>query len=543
MNDGSASVTPPPVRPPDSLLWSVVGPALRVIARRRLGVLAQQHVAAAQEQVLLRLVHKAQNTRFGRDHDFARIRSIADFQRQVPLRRYDDFWREYWKPSFPRARDCTWPGLAPFYAMSSGTSTGLNKYIPTTHELIHTNAQMVRDVLAHHLANHPGTRVLRGKVFALGGTTELTREAPGVESGDLSGIELREIGWPMRRWFFPPVSMSAIADYESKITTLAEASLQEDIRMILGPPNWLLVYFDRLLKLRPGVTRLVDIFPHLELIVHGGMAFGPYRQRFLRLIEGSHAELREVYAASEGFFAVADRGNGEGLRLVVDSGIFYELVPVSELGSRDPTRHWLGNAEPGVEYALAICNPAGAWAYLIGDTVRLVEKDPARVLVTGRTSYVLTPFGEHVIHDQLEDAIGRASRAARIEVAEYTVGPIFPAEGSPVGGHLLIVESVGAAPSPEALRTFGQVLDERLVALNEDYARRRANDLGMLPPEIIGVPPGTFYEWLQREGRLGGQIKVPRVLNDRAILDRIESVAVDCGGVRVRLPARAQAAE
>ena len=519
-------------RAPDRSLLRFAGPIFRAVASRRVRKLAGQDPVAAQEAVLATMVSRAMNTKFGRDHDFASIKTVADYQARVPLRRYDDFWREYWQPSFPRAENCTWPGLAPYYAMSSGTSTGVNKYIPTTRELIHSNALMMRDVMAHHAANRPGTRALRGKVMMLGGSTQLNPEAPGVQSGDLSGIELVEIGWPMRRWFFPPLHLAAIPDYETKIAALAKAALTQDIRVIIGPPNWLMVFFDRLLALKPGATRLVEFFPNLELLAHGGMAFAPYRPRFQRLLDGSHAEFREIYAASEGFFAVADRGDGDGLRLVVDSGFFYEFIPMAELGSPNPTRHWLGTAETGIEYALAISNPAGAWSYLIGDTVRLTDKRPARLFVTGRTSYVLTPFGEHIIHDQLEDALGAAARATCLEIAEYSVGPVFEASGAVAGRHLYVVEFVGGVPSTDKLGAFAKTLDDRLIALNEDYARRRARDINLFAPQILAIPQGVFIAWLKSRGRVGGQIKVPRVLNDRTLFDGLEQLAIAAGGVR-----------
>ncbi len=528
-----SACTPAP-RANDRSLMRFAGPLFRAIAGRRARELAQQDPVAAQEKVLRKLVRKAAATTFGRDHCFSGIATVADYQARVPLRRYDDFWREYWQPTFPQARDCTWPGLAPYYSMSSGTSTGFNKYIPTTRELIHSNALLLRDALSHHSAHHAGSRALRGKVFMLGGSTELTREAPGVQSGDLSGIELIELSWPVRRWFFPPLQLAGIADYETKIEALAKAAQHEDIRVIIGPPNWLMVFFDRLLAQRNGATRLVEFFPDLELVVHGGMAFAPYQPRFQRLLEGSHAELREIYAASEGFFAVADRGAGEGLRLAVDTGIFYEFVPMAELGSANPTRHWIGNAETGVDYALAISNPSGAWSYLIGDTVRLTETRPARLLVTGRTSYVLTPFGEHVIHDQLEDALQLAARQLHAEIGEYSVGPIFPTRHAAAGGHLYVIEFVGGIPSANGLHRFAESLDARLVALNEDYARRRARDINLTAPQILAVPPGTFNEWLRRRGRIGGQIKVPRVLNDRVLLDGLEQLAIQAGAVRVQ---------
>jgi GH3 auxin-responsive promoter len=510
---------------PGPLLGRIASRIGRMRARRRLAELTGQDAAATQQKTLLALVRKAQNTRFGRDHDFAGITDVASFQARVPLRRYDDFWRDYWQSAFPTIRDVTWPGTYPYFAMSSGTTTGLNKYIPTSHELIATNAHTVRDMFVQHYANRGASNIFAGKVFMLGGSTALTPEAPGIQSGDMSGIEANEMPWLARRFFFPPPELALIADYDDKIDRLVKASIDLDIRAIIGPPNWMLVFFDRLLRHRVGADRLVKIWPNLKLVLHGGMNFTPYRDRFKAILQDTPAETREIYAASEGFFAVADHGDGEGMRLLVDHGIFYEFVPVEDLDQPTPRRYWLGTIEPGVEYAMILTTCSGAWSYVIGDTVRFVETKPPRLLVTGRTAYVLTAFGEHVIAEQLDDAISHASRTTGLSVIEYSASSGFPAAGSVAGQHRHVVEFAGGQPGADRLTAFAAALDARLIAINEDYQRRRANDIGLLPPEIMAVAPGSFERWMQARGKRGGQHKVPRIINDPALFDTLIGTA------------------
>jgi hypothetical protein len=477
--------------------------------------LAGMDPVAEQAWQLQRLVRRAASTRFGRDHGFARIRNVADFQKRVPLRRYEDFWHEYWKPAFPRLRNCTWPGTIPFFALTSGTTTGETKYIPCSAAMVRANRRAGLGLLTFHLANRPASRALGGMTFLLGGSTDLTELTPGIHAGDLSGIEAAEIPPWARPYCFPSRKLALLADWEEKINRLAPLSLSRDIRIITGTPSWLLVFFDKLAALSPSSGgRLVDFYPNLELLVHGGVHFAPYRRRFLELLEGSHAETREAYAASEGFIAVADRGDGEGLRLVTDNGLFFEFVPVSELSDPEPRRFWLADVEPGVEYALAVSNCAGAFAYILGDTVRFVQTRPPRILVTGRTSYTLSSFGEHLIDAEIEEAVSRAAETVGAAIADFSVGPVFPERPGELGGHLYIVEFVGQSPDEAKLRLFAHKLDEALATTNADYRSHRAEGFGLRPPEIEAVPPGTFAAWMKERGQLGGQHKVPRIIND-----------------------------
>ncbi len=490
-------------------------PLLRLYGRRRRARLAAADPAADQRRALRGLVRHARTTRFGRDHGFDGIGDVAAFQARVPLRRYEDFWRDYWQAAFPILDGVTWPGVIPYFAVTSGTTTGTTKYIPCSAAMVRSNTKAAADVLVHHVAARPASRLLGGKSFMLGGSTDLTVEAPGVRSGDLSGIAVATMPWWAARRSFPPPALALIADWEHKLAELAPRSLAEDIRAISGTPSWLLAFFDQLASLRPAAAgRAAALYPNLELVVHGGVAFAPYLGRFRALIEGSHAELREVYPASEGFFAVADRGSGDGLRLITDHGIFYEFVPVDELHQPAPRRHWLGEVETDVNYAVAVSTCAGLWSYLVGDTVRFVDRDPPRILVTGRVSYWLNAFGEHLIGEEIEAAVAGAAEAVATSVTDYSVGAIFPGLPGQPGFHLFVVEFAGAPPAETRIAGFARALDAALCAANDDFRSHRTASVGIAPPRVHAAPHGSFAAWMKARGQLGGQHKVPRVITD-----------------------------
>jgi hypothetical protein len=499
---------------------------LRFYARRRLRRLAAMDAPTTQSRQLLGLVRAARETRFGRDHGFGAIRTVADFQKAVPLRKYEDFWRDYWQAAFPRIGGVTWPDAVPYFAVTSGTTGDVTKYIPVSKAMCLSNRRAALDLMAHHVANRPDTRLMGGMNFMLGGSTDLTERAPGIFSGDLSGIAAREIPRWARPRAFPPMDLALVADWERKVADLARESAKLDIRSIGGTPSWLLILFDRLLAEAGAKSRrLVEVWPNLHLLIHGGVHFGPYKPQFDALLAGSRAETREAYAASEGFIASADRGPGEGMRLNLDLGLFFEFVPVEELGRANPTRHWVGNAEPGVNYAIALSTCAGAWAYLVGDTVKLVDRDPPRVLVTGRTAYSLSAFGEHLIGEEIEAAVSAAAREIDAMVTDYSVGATFPAGPGELGGHLYVVEFTGAAPAPGALAAFAAAVDRVLIARNEDYAAHRSGGFGMKAPIVQVMPSGGFAAWMKSRGKLGGQNKVPRIVNDQKLFDGLVAFA------------------
>lgn len=489
-------------------------PLLRLYGNHRLKRLAARAPAELQETELFKLLAGGRETIFGRDHHLSSVRSVHDYQERVPLRSYEKMWREYWEKPFPNLDNVSWPGSISYFAVSSGTTSGSSKYIPCSREMIHANTRAGLDLLVHHLHSRPSSRIFGGKNFLLGGSTELVERAPGVFSGDLSGIAAKTIPWWARKRYFPPPELALIKDWEKKIETLAPLSLNEDIRMISGVPSWLLIFFENALRARglEGGT-LHDLYPNLELLVHGGVNFLPYRERFLKLLGPSEAELREVYPASEGFIAIADRDPGEGLRLILDNGLFFEFVPVEELEKANPRRHWIGNVERDVNYAIVLTTCAGLWSYVLGDTVKFVELNPPRILITGRVAYHLSAFGEHLIGEEIEQAVSSASKVTGITVEEFSVGAIFPEKEGELGRHLFIIE-----PSKEVLEgdeeRFGDLIDQELRRLNEDFDAHRSEGYGLNPPRVLFAAKGTFISWMKKRGKLGGQNKVPRVLNN-----------------------------
>ncbi len=501
-------------------------PLLHLYARWRNSFLAKHTPKDLQTNQLLGLLRKAANTRFGKEYGFASITTVKEYQRRVPLRTYEQFWSDYWQEAFPTLTDCTWPGTIPFFPVSSGTSSGVTKYIPCTHETLASNTKAGMDLLVYHINNRPQSKILGGKCFLLGGSTDLSQVADGVFQGDLSGITTKQVPWWIRSRYFPPADLALGKDWEEKIDYLGKLSLKEDIRMISGVPAWMMIFFDTLKSLSGDAeATLARLYPNLEMMVHGGVNFAPYVDRFSSILQGSNAEMREVYPASEGFIAVADRSFGDGMRMNLDHGIFYEFVPLEELDSPQPTRHWIEDVVPDVNYAVVMTTCSGLWSYVIGDTVKFVDTRAPRILVTGRTSYYLSAFGEHLIAEEVEDGVITASKGIDREITDYTVGAVFSQTERELGGHLFIVEFAGDAPSEEALSIFADTLDKRLCVRNEDYEAHRSDGFGLKAPQIVPVRAGFFAEWMKRRGKLGGQNKVPRIITKQDLFEDIQEFA------------------
>lgn len=469
------------------------------------------------------MVRRAANTKFGKDHGFSAIRTVAEFQRHVPLRTYEKLWNEYWKDAFPHVTNITWPTPARHFALSSGTTSGTTKYIPCTSEMMKSYSKAGLDVLVHHITRNPASRIFGGKSFVLGGSTDLNEYAPGVFGGDLSGILVKTLPWWVQARYFPSSELALLKNWEEKIERLARESLTQDIRMLSGVPSWLLILMEKFSKIAPqSEGKLARIFPKLEMVIHGGVNFEPYAAQFKEILAGSRAELREVYPASEGFIAIADRGYREGMRVLLDNGIFYEFVPLEELSSAQPTRHWIENIELGVNYVVVLSSCAGVWSYILGDTVRFVDVKIPRLLVSGRVSYSLSAFGEHLIAEEIESSVAEAAASINTPVNDFSVGAIFPQNTGELGRHLYIVEFNSRIPSENELEGFTVSLDKSLRRRNEDYDAHRANGFGLHGPKVQAIKPGTFAAWMKKRGKLGGQHKVPRIINDQALLSDLK---------------------
>ena len=508
---------------------AVVQRGFQAYARRRTRRLQGCDPVGTQRNQLQKLVRAAALTSFGRDHQFDQIKTIADYQVRVPLRTYERLWNDYLAAAYPRFAGITWPGTIPYLALTSGTTQGATKYLPISRAMITSNRKAAQTMVAYHLAARPDSRLFRGKIFFLGGSTDLAEPTPGVREGDLSGIAAAEAGEWLRPFTFPPLDLALETDWDRKLTLLAERSRNEPITMISGVPSWLLALFGRLLE-RTGKATMAEVWPDLEVVVHGGVKFDPYRASFAEILGDPRIRLQETYPCSEGFIAFGDPAS-DHLRLLFDHGIFYEFVPVDKLDSDQPPRHWLGNVQVGVNYAIVVSTCAGLWSHIVGDTIRFVATDPPLIAFTGRTRYTLSAFGEHLISEEVEAAIATASTATSASVRDWHVGPVF---NGALGHHHFVVEFIR---TPANLAAFRRELDAELCRRNADYQAHRIEGVGLPLPALTVAKPGGFEAWMRSRGKLGGQHKVPRMDNTGTRTAEIVTMLDHEQLVAARLPA------
>jgi hypothetical protein len=481
---------------------AVVNSGFHAYARRR-GAQVGRLNAEVQRRTLLNLIARAVATQFGREHGFDALRTVEDFQRRVPLRIYEDLWESYLAPRYPVFDNVTWPGRIPYLALTSGTTSGVTKYIPVSHEMVRSNQKAAKTMIAAFLRARPASRLFHGKLFFLGGASNLETAAPGVGQGDLSAIAAKTVGSWLRPYTFPRLEVALEPNWDRKLARMVEESIDEPVTLVSGVSSCLVSLFQRVLE-RSGKRTVAEVWPTLEIVVHGGVKFDPYREPFATLLGSDRIFLMESYPCSEGFVAHGEPGTGL-LRLLLDHGIFFEFVPMDEYGGTNPTRHWLGNAETGVNYAIVVSTCAGMWAHIIGDTIRFERLSPPLLTFTGRTRYTLSAFGEHLISEEVEGAVADAARETRSQVKDWHVGPIFH---EPLGHHEFVIEFL--AP-PEDATAFRAALDAALLRRNAHYQWFRAEGGGLPAPSVVVARPGAFDDWMRARGQLGGQHKVPRI--------------------------------
>jgi len=489
-------------------------------ARQRTLKLDAMDVGRVQELTLLQLVGYAKDTRFGTDHAFRHIRTIRDYQKAVPLRYYEDFWKDYWEAKYPDIQGQTWPDKIPYYALSSGTTSGATKYIPISRQMLSSNRKAGFTTLALYRNLYPKADLFGGRFFFLGGSTDMTRQSDGSFAGDLSAISGLELPEAIKGYYFPPRDISDIKEWEVKARKLAEAGSRERISAISGVPAWILVILDQLKKVT-GKDNIREIWPHLNLVIHGGTRFDPYREIFAREFGTQGVRFLETYPCSEGFVATEDPRYNL-LRLVPDHGIFFEFVPVSldkdGMKLDTATRHTVREIEVGQQYAVVLTTCAGLWSYVVGDTVVFEKKNPPLLRFSGRTKFFLSAFGEHLISEEIAKGIAEAASASECEVGDYHVGPVFPSKPDVPGYHRYLVEFVRPPIDPTK---FTRVLDAALSRINEDYAAHRKNDLSMLMPEVLSIERGAFLEWRLARGGRAEQGKVPTMDNTGKLTETI----------------------
>lgn len=502
------------------MIGAILGRALDRYAahRRRRMEAVSRDAAAVQEATLRQLVAAGRDTEFGIRHDLSSVRSPADYQARVPVQGYEAFAPQ-WARALQGEPSITWPGRCRDWVKTSGTTSG-DKVIPVTREALAMHRRGGWDALAMAAERVGGGHLLGGQLLMLGGSRTAHAVGGGCRVGDLSGLGVRSLPPGIRGRYEPGGDVAAIEDWGLRLDAAARRIAGQDVRLVAGMPSWLLVLFERVARERQAAGHplrdMAQCWPNLRVMIHGGVAFAPYADVVADWV-GRPLERVEVYPASEGFVGLQTERSG-ALTLMLDYGIFYEFVPVADLGMPAPRRHTVSDVELGRQYAVVVTTPAGLWSYLLGDTVRFVARDPLRLVITGRTRHFVNAFGENVIVEQVERALTSACRRTEAEVVEFTVAPRYPSVGEPRGAHEWLVEFRVPPTEPEV---FARVLDETLAVANTDYRTKREGAVGMAPPVVTPLPTGAFHAWLERRGRLGDQHKVPRALNDRTVADAL----------------------
>lgn len=472
----------------------------------------KKNAVAKQVYTLKKLVAKAQNTAFGRDHDFVHIQSYADFKQRIPIRDYEDL-RFYIDRVVDGEQDVLWPSQPTYFAKTSGTTSGI-KYIPISKESMPEHIKAARNALLCYIHETGKADFVDGKMIFLQGSPVLEKKK-GVFIGRLSGIVAHFVPNYLQKNRMPSWKTNCIDDWEEKVEAIVTETASEDMRLISGIPPWVQMYFDRL-SARAGGKKIKDIFSNFSLLVYGGVNVAPYRARLEESI-GRSVDTIEVYPASEGFIAFQDTQKDEGLLLLVDAGIFYEFIPTEEYFNDNPTRLSLSEVELDKNYALILNTNAGLWGYSIGDTVKFVSKDPYRIVVTGRIKHFISAFGEHVIGEEVEQALWSVAEQEGVQVTEFTVAPqVNPSEGG-LPYHEWFIEF---AKPPKDLNNFSLRVDAELQKRNSYYFDLIEGKV-LRALLIREMPPQTFIQYMRSQGKLGGQNKMPRLSNDRKIVEAL----------------------
>jgi hypothetical protein len=474
---------------------------------------------AAQREVLQDLVTSAQYTEFGRRYHFHSLFSLKAFKESVPLVEYEDI-KPYIERIMHGEQNILWNTPVHWFAKSSGTTSDKSKFIPVSNESLEDcHYKAAKDVLTLYYNFNPDSDLLTGKGLVIGGSHTISRINEETHYGDLSAVLLQNSPF-WGSWIrTPDLSIALMDEWESKIEKLAASTINENVTSISGVPTWTLVLFRRILELT-GKANMREVWPQLELYIHGGVSFVPYREQFQKLI-GSDIHYLEIYNASEGFFAAKDHPGEDGMLLFVDHGIFFEFMPAEEYGKPYPQTVGLEAVETGRNYAPVISTNGGLWRYLLGDTIQFTTLFPFRIKVSGRLKHYINAFGEEVIADNTDKAIAIACEQTGAQVKDYTAGPVYFSE-SRQGAHEWLIEF---DLEPHDLGHFAYELDNALKSLNSDYEAKRHKDIALGKPVVHAIRKGLFNQWLKARNKLGGQHKVPRLSNDRKLLEEILHLA------------------
>lgn len=504
----------------------LISPTISRLARIRHWRLEQwvNNPIATQRDVLQDLVTHGQFSEIGRHYDFNSLYNIRAFKKTIPISEYDDI-KHYVERLMEGENNLLWNTPVNWFAKSSGTTCDKSKFIPITNESLHDcHYQASKDVLTMYYNFNPDSDLLTGRGLVIGGSHQMSMLNDDIQYGDLSAVLLQNApiwsGWIRT----PDLSIALLDEWENKLEQLAQNTINENVTSISGVPTWTMLLIKRILEMT-NASNLKEVWPNLELYIHGGVSFIPYREQFNKLV-GEGVNYMEIYNASEGFFAAQDSPEADGMLLLLNHGIFYEFMPIEEYGSESPKTIGLQDVEIGKNYALVVSTNGGLWRYLVGDTIQFTNTFPFRIKVSGRIKHFINAFGEEVMVDNTDKAIAMASNKEGVLVSDYTVAPVYFSEGNN-GCHEWLIEFEKA---PDNLEAFAYELDCALKSLNSDYEAKRHKDIALRMPIVKAMPRNTFNNWLYSKGKLGGQHKIPRLSNDRKIIEEILAFKEGCMG-------------
>ena len=476
------------------------------------------HPVAAQRQVLQDLVSAGQYTEFGKKFNFHRLFTLKEFKKRIPIHEYDNI-KPYISRMMEGEENVLWNTPVKWFAKSSGTTSDKSKFIPISDESLTDNHfKASKDVLTNYYNNFPGSDLLTGKALVVGGSHQISNVSDEIQFGDLSAVLLQNSPF-WGQWIrTPELSVALLDEWENKIEMLAQTTANENVTSLAGVPTWTLILLKRILEIK-GKKTIKEIWPNLELYINGGVSFVPYKEQFDKII-GAKINYLEIYNASEGFIAGQVKPDDDGMLLFTEHGIFYEFMPVEEYGKENSDTVGLSDVTVGKNYALIISTTGGLWRYLIGDTVTFTSINPYKIKVSGRLKHYMNAFGEEVIVDNTDKAIAIACEKTNAMVSDYTAAPVYFSEYSN-GAHEWLIEF---EKEPDNITAFTYELDNALKDVNSDYEAKRHKDIALRLPIIHVLPKGTFTKWLKSKEKLGGQHKVPRLSNERTIVEEVFAV-------------------
>ncbi len=468
-----------------------------------------------QNELLLKLLNSAKNTEFGKKYNFSSIKNYDDFSKKIPIQKYETI-----EPLIERCRqgqqNLFWNSKIKWFAKSSGTTNSKSKFIPVSEEaLTDCHFKAGKDMLCLFINNNDNTKIFKGKSLRLGGSSEVYKDND-TYFGDLSAILIENLPFWADFSSAPKQETALMSEWETKMEAIIDETINENITSLAGVPSWMLVLLNRVLE-RTGKQNILEVWPNLEVYFHGGVNFSPYREQYKKLIPKEDFKYYETYNASEGFFAIQDQNNSDELLLMLDYGIFYEFIPMNEFDDENSVAIPLSEVKKDINYALVITTNGGLWRYLIGDTIKFTSTNPYRIKITGRTKHHINVFGEELIIENAEEGLKHACERTGAIVKEYSVAPIFMNENKN-GAHEWIIEFEKA---PENLDYFAELLDNSLKNTNSDYEAKRYHNMTLSMPKVHQARKNLFYDWLKIKGKLGGQHKVPRLSNQRELIEEL----------------------